>query len=70
MALAWLLGQGDDVVPIPGTKRVHYLEENLGALDVELTGQDLIELSAIRPAGERHRDMGFVELDTPEPAAR
>ena len=70
VALAWLLGQGDDVVPIPGTKRVHYLEENLGALDVELTGQDLIELSAIRPAGERHRDMGFVELDTPEPAAR
>ncbi|KAL6768063.1 hypothetical protein ACKKBF_B37630 [Auxenochlorella protothecoides x Auxenochlorella symbiontica] len=47
LALAWVLAQGDDVVPIPGTKRVKYLEENLGALDVTLTAEDLAELARI-----------------------
>ena len=65
VALAWLAQQGDDVVPIPGTKRVRYVEENLGALDVLLDADDLARLDALRPAGERHADMGFVERDTP-----
>ena len=41
LALAWVLAQGDDIVPIPGTKRRRYLEENLAAVDVELTPDDL-----------------------------
>ncbi len=51
LALAWLLAQGDDVVPIPGTKRVAYLEENLGALDVRLSADDLRRLDAAMPPG-------------------
>ncbi|HKE74267.1 MAG TPA: aldo/keto reductase [Acidimicrobiales bacterium] len=65
VALAWLAQQGDDVVSIPGTKRVRYVEENVGALDVTLDADDLAALDAVRPAGERHFDMGFVERDTP-----
>jgi aryl-alcohol dehydrogenase-like predicted oxidoreductase len=64
VALAWLLAQGDDVVPIPGTKRVRYLEENAGALDVTLTPADLARLDALRPAGDRYPDMTWVERDT------
>jgi aryl-alcohol dehydrogenase-like predicted oxidoreductase len=51
LALAWLLHQGDDVVPIPGTKRVKYLEENVGALNVKLTPEDLRRIDAIAPKG-------------------
>jgi aryl-alcohol dehydrogenase-like predicted oxidoreductase len=51
LALAWVLAQGDDVVPIPGTKRVKYLEENLGALEVELTKDELAQLDEIAPKG-------------------
>lgn len=51
LALAWLLAQGDDVLPIPGTKRLRYLEENTAAADVELSPQDLAELERIAPAG-------------------
>lgn len=51
LALAWLLAQGDDVVPIPGTKRVQYLEENVGALDVALTPADLRRIDEIAPRG-------------------
>jgi aryl-alcohol dehydrogenase-like predicted oxidoreductase len=51
LALAWVLAQGDDLVPIPGTKRVRYLEENLGALEVKLSSADLAELDAIAPKG-------------------
>ncbi len=51
LALAWLLAQGDDVVPIPGTKRVPYLEENVGALDVVLTPADLARIDEIAPQG-------------------
>jgi aryl-alcohol dehydrogenase-like predicted oxidoreductase len=65
VALAWLAQQGDDVVSIPGTKRVRYVEENVGALGVTLDADDLALLDAVRPAGERHFDMGFVERDTP-----
>jgi aryl-alcohol dehydrogenase-like predicted oxidoreductase len=51
LALAWLLAQSDNIVPIPGTKRIVYLEENLGALDVELTKEDLAQIDAIAPQG-------------------
>ena len=51
LALAWLLAQGDDVVPIPGTKRRSYLEENVAASEVTLTTADLAALEAIVPAG-------------------
>ena len=51
LALAWVLARGEDVVPIPGTKRVKYLEENLGALDVELSKAELAQLDEIAPQG-------------------
>ena len=51
LALAWVLAQGDDIVPIPGTKRVTYLEENVGALDVRLTPDDLARIAAAMPPG-------------------
>jgi aryl-alcohol dehydrogenase-like predicted oxidoreductase len=58
LALAWLLAQGNDVVPIPGTKRRKYLAENLGALDIELTAEELAALDEAFPpdaaAGERY----------------
>jgi aryl-alcohol dehydrogenase-like predicted oxidoreductase len=58
LVLAWVLAQGNDMVPIPGTKRVHYLEENMGALNVKLTESDLQEISArlaqIEVFGERY----------------
>jgi aryl-alcohol dehydrogenase-like predicted oxidoreductase len=65
VALAWLSAQGDDVVPIPGTKRRKYLEENVAALDVTLTEDDLTRLGALEPAGDRAVDMTFVNRDTP-----
>jgi aryl-alcohol dehydrogenase-like predicted oxidoreductase len=51
LALAWVLGQGDDIVPIPGTKRRKYLEENVAALDVQLTAEDLRRLAEAFPHG-------------------
>jgi aryl-alcohol dehydrogenase-like predicted oxidoreductase len=51
LAIAWVLAQGDDVVAIPGTKRRRYLEENLGALEVELTGEDLAAIERVTPRG-------------------
>ncbi|HUY40316.1 MAG TPA: aldo/keto reductase [Candidatus Dormibacteraeota bacterium] len=64
LALAWLLAQGEDIVPIPGTKRVKYLEENLGALDVVLSVADREALEAVFPpdaaSGARYADMSFV----------
>jgi aryl-alcohol dehydrogenase-like predicted oxidoreductase len=58
LALAWVLTQGDDIVPIPGTKRVRYLEENMGALKVTLTASDLKNIAArlaqIQVVGERY----------------
>jgi aryl-alcohol dehydrogenase-like predicted oxidoreductase len=51
LALAWVLSRGDDVVPIPGTKRAKYLDENLGATTVTLTAADLSALGAAFPAG-------------------
>jgi len=51
LALAWVLAQGEDIVPIPGTKRRTYLEENAGALAVTLTPQDLAAIDAVMPPG-------------------
>ena len=51
LALAWVLAQGDDIVTIPGTKRRNYLDENLGAIDVKLTTQDLKEIDQVAPRG-------------------
>jgi len=63
IALAWLLAQGDDVVPIPGTRRLHHLQDNLGALSVQLDAQDLAELNraldTIPVAGERYTEEGM-----------
>jgi aryl-alcohol dehydrogenase-like predicted oxidoreductase len=65
LALAWVLAQGDDVVPIPGTKRVKYLEENVGAADVALTADDLDRLAQAVPreavVGERYGDMSSID---------
>jgi len=65
-ALAWLLGQGDDVLPIPGTKRVSYLEENVGAADIQLTPEQLQRLAAAVPpdqvAGDRYFASGMATL--------
>ena len=55
LALAWVLAQGDDVVPIPGTKRVKYLEENVAASDVKLSDEDLAALETGRPPRRRRR---------------
>jgi aryl-alcohol dehydrogenase-like predicted oxidoreductase len=67
LALAWVLAQGDDIVPIPGTKHVRYLDENIGALDVKLTHQDLRRLDAILPpgaaAGERYHAQGMATVN-------
>ena len=66
LALAWVLAQGDDVVPIPGTKRIKYLEQNVGALDVRLSDNDLTELDAAFPrgvaAGDRYHAEGMKTL--------
>jgi aryl-alcohol dehydrogenase-like predicted oxidoreductase len=64
LALAWLLAQGDDIVPIPGTKRRQYLEENVGATEITLTADDLQRIDAVAPkgvaAGDRYSDMSTV----------
>jgi aryl-alcohol dehydrogenase-like predicted oxidoreductase len=64
LALAWVLAQGEDVVPIPGTKRLSYLEENLGAAGVTLTRADLDRIDEVAPkgftAGDRYADMSTV----------
>lgn len=64
LALAWVLAQGEDVVPIPGTRRVPYLEQNVGALDVTLAAEDLAALAAAVPpeavAGDRYPDMSSI----------
>lgn len=68
LALAWVLAQGKDIVPIPGTKRRGYLEENAGASEIELTGDDLARINEIAPhgaaAGTRYPEamMKFVNM--------
>jgi aryl-alcohol dehydrogenase-like predicted oxidoreductase len=61
LALAWVLAQGQNVVPIPGTKRVKYLDENLGAVRIRLTAEDLAQIDAILPAGAAAGDRNTVQ---------
>jgi aryl-alcohol dehydrogenase-like predicted oxidoreductase len=65
LAIAWVLARGDDLVPIPGTKRRTYLEQNAAAVDVELTGDDLARIDAELPeaAGERYDAAGMATVD-------
>jgi aryl-alcohol dehydrogenase-like predicted oxidoreductase len=66
LALAWVLAQGDDIVPIPGTKRRKYLEENIAAADVKLSKSDLARIEEAAPkgfaAGGRYHDMSTVNV--------
>jgi aryl-alcohol dehydrogenase-like predicted oxidoreductase len=68
LALAWLVAQGGDVVPIPGTKRRRYLEENVGALDLTLSAGDLARIDELLPvgavAGPRYEDMSHLDQST------
>jgi aryl-alcohol dehydrogenase-like predicted oxidoreductase len=65
LALAWVMAQGDDVVPIPGTKRREYLEENAAAVEIDLSDDDLRRLDEAAPAGaaagERYPDMSSID---------
>jgi len=67
LALAWVLAQGEDIVPIPGTKRRRYLEENVAALDVSLTSQDLKRIDEIAPqdvaAGARYPEASMAAVN-------
>jgi aryl-alcohol dehydrogenase-like predicted oxidoreductase len=65
LAIAWLLAQGDDIVPIPGTKRRTYLEQNAAAVDVRLTADDLTRIDAELPqtAGERYDEAGMASVN-------
>jgi aryl-alcohol dehydrogenase-like predicted oxidoreductase len=67
LALAWVLAQGEDIVPIPGTKRRTYLDQNIGALEVELDEADLRRIEEIFPAGaaagERYHPRGMASLN-------
>jgi aryl-alcohol dehydrogenase-like predicted oxidoreductase len=64
LALAWVLAQGDDIVPIPGTKRLSYLEQNLAATEIDLTEEELAEIEEAAPkgftSGDRYPDMSAV----------
>lgn len=66
LALAWILSQGDDIVPIPGTKRIQYLEENIGSLKIQLSKEEIYRINEVAPkgvaAGERYPDMSSVNL--------
>ena len=66
LALAWVLAQGKDLVPIPGTKRLRYLEENVAAAAIELSAEELRRIDAAAPpgaaAGERYADMSPLDL--------
>jgi aryl-alcohol dehydrogenase-like predicted oxidoreductase len=67
LALAWVIAQGEDVVPIPGTKRRSYLEENVAALDLEITAADLRRIDEIAPkgvaAGTRYPEAGMAAVN-------
>ncbi len=67
LALAWVLAQGDDIAPIPGTKRRKYLEQNLAAADIKLTPQDLARINEVAPhgaaAGARYPENSMATVD-------
>ena len=66
LALAWVLARGDDIVPIPGTKRRKYLDENTAAIKIKLTAADLDRIEKVAPkgfaAGDRYPDMSAIEV--------
>jgi aryl-alcohol dehydrogenase-like predicted oxidoreductase len=66
LALAWVLAQGDTIIPIPGTKRVTYLEENLAASEITLTDEELVRLDELFApgviAGPRYHDMSHIYI--------
>lgn len=66
VALAWLLSKGQDVVPIPGTERRRWLEENVRALELQLGQDERRKLESIQPAGDRNADMSYFGRETPE----
>ena len=67
LALAWVLARGEDIVPIPGTRHIRYLDENIGALDVKLSDEDLMRLDEILPpgaaAGQRYHERGMATVN-------
>jgi aryl-alcohol dehydrogenase-like predicted oxidoreductase len=67
LALAWVLAQGEDIVPIPGTKRLKYLDDNLAAVNVRLTAEELAQIDAVLPAGaaagSRYNDQALQAID-------
>jgi aryl-alcohol dehydrogenase-like predicted oxidoreductase len=67
LALAWVLSRGEDVIPIPGTKQIKYLEQNIEALTIRLAAEDVAALDAIAPAGAaegmRYHEYGMKALD-------
>ena len=65
VALAWLLAQGPDVAPIPGTKRTKYLEENMAAAAIELSAEDIARLDAVTAVGDRSFDPTWINRSTP-----
>jgi aryl-alcohol dehydrogenase-like predicted oxidoreductase len=66
LALAWVLAQGSDIVPIPGTRRIKYLDENIGALGVKLSSSDLARINQIAPrgaaVGPRYHEAGMKRI--------
>jgi aryl-alcohol dehydrogenase-like predicted oxidoreductase len=66
LALAWVLAKGDDVVPIPGTRRIAYLEENVAAVDIELTADEIARIDVAAPpgfaVGDRYPDMSNINV--------
>lgn len=72
LTLAWLLAQGEDIIPIPGTKKIKYLEENLGALEVKLSGEEEKEIRGLVEGAEVHGSrypevmVTYLFADTPE----
>ena len=72
LTLAWLMAQGDDIIPIPGTKKIKYLEENMGALEVKLTKEEEQEIRKVVDSAEVHGTrypesfMARLFADTPE----
>ena len=67
IALAWLLAKGENIVPIPGTKRIKYLEENIAAIDVALSPDEVVSLedalSPLEVAGDRYTEEGMKGLN-------
>ena len=63
IALAWVMAQGDDIVPIPGCKSRDHLDDNIKALDIELTADDLARIEAVSPAGNRYPERQMRRLN-------